>query len=955
MSRDPNDIPEVFRRAMRDAGWDYGTENDDDKRPPFPPRPDRPTEPPRPNRTLWILAIIFLLIISFNWIVTTYTDLLWFQKMSYESVWLTQFVWKIALFVIGFLVALGLLWGNWHLARQRAIRNTPPMQPQLLKIPGARWVITGFAIFLALGFASSLSAQWEQFLLFLNSVPFGVSDPIFNQDVSFYLFALPIFDLIQGWLGSLLFMTTAGVALLYAGNNLPDIQQGRWKPQHIPYVRKHVALLLTLLLSVWAVGYWLDIYHLLYSPGGAVFGATYTDMNATLWALRAQMLFMSLAAVAALYTYFRFNLRPLLITGGLWLLSVVVLGGLYPALLQRYAVEPNELERERPYILNNINFTRLAYNLDQVNSQPFSEIAVLDQEVLSDAKAEAILRNIRLWDYRPLHDTYTQLQALRPYYQFGEIDIDRYQINGQTRQVMLAVRELNKANLSNPTWVNRNLEFTHGFGLVMNPVDQVTPDGQPTFYIQDIPPKSNVPEIQITQPEIYFGELMSDEVYVNSNRPSFSYPSGNENVESVYTGTGGVPLDSFIKRLAFALRLADMNVVLTNEIDNNSGVMLYRPIRERVAKIAPFLTLDGDPYIVVDENGRLIWILDAYTTSDKFPYATFGANGFNYIRNSAKITIDAYNGTVNFYIADTQDPIIQAYDSAFPGLFQPLANMPADLVSHIRYPEGLFRIQTEKYLKYHMTDARVFYNQEDLWEVPTEIFDGAEQLMEPYYVTMPLPGNVASEYLLIQPLTPVGKPNMIAWMAARNDVPNYGDLVVYELPKQELVFGPLQVEGRIDQEPEISQQFSLWDQRGSRVIRGNLLVIPIGASFLYVEPVYLLSDTSALPELKRVIVATDTRIAMDVTLSGALQSLLGEEPGQIVIEDIAPEAVPTPEAGATAVPLPADASVEQLIQSANDHFEAAQAAQRDGDWATYGEEIDALKLDLDQLMQLTGQ
>nr|MBP6803425.1 UPF0182 family protein [Chloroflexota bacterium] len=660
-------------------------------------------------------------------------------------------------------------------------------------------------------------------------------------------------------------------------------------------------------------------------------------------------------AVAALYTYFRFNLRPLLITGGLWLLSVVVLGGLYPALLQRYAVEPNELERERPYILNNINFTRLAYNLDQVNSQPFSDIAVLDQEVLSDVKAEAILRNIRLWDYRPLHDTYTQLQALRPYYQFGEIDIDRYQINGQTRQVMLAVRELNKANLSNPTWVNRNLEFTHGFGLVMNPVDQVTPDGQPTFYIQDIPPQSNVPEIQITQPEIYFGELMSDEVYVNSNRPSFSYPSGNENVESVYTGTGGVPLDSFLKRLAFALRLADMNVILTNEIDNNSGVMLYRPIRERVAKIAPFLTLDSDPYIVVDENGRLIWILDAYTTSDKFPYATFGTNGFNYIRNSAKITIDAYNGTVNFYIADTQDPIIQAYDSAFPGLFQPLANMPADLVSHIRYPEGLFRIQTEKYLKYHMTDERVFYNQEDLWEVPTEIFDGAEQLMEPYYVTMPLPGNVASEYLLIQPLTPVGKPNMIAWMAARNDVPNYGDLVVYELPKQELVFGPLQVEGRIDQEPEISQQFSLWDQRGSRVIRGNLLVIPIGASFLYVEPVYLLSDTSALPELKRVIVATDTRIAMDVTLSGALQSLLGEEPGQIVIEDVAPEAVPTPEAGATGVPLPTDASVEQLIQSANEHFEAAEAAQRDGDWATYGEEIDALQLDLDQLMQLTGQ
>jgi len=940
---------------MRDAGWDYGTENDDEGRPPFPPRPDRPTEPPRPNRTLWILAAIFLLIISFNWIVNTYTDWLWFQETSYTAVWLTQFFWKISLFFIGLVVALGLLGGNWLLARRRAIRVTSPLQPQLLKISGVRWVIAGFAVFLALGFASSLSAQWEEFLLFVHRVPFGVSDPIFNQDVSYYLFALPIFQMIQGWLASLLFFALAGVVVLYAGNSLPDIQQGRWRPQNIPEIRRHVALLLALLLAVWAVGYWFDIYNLLYAPGGAVVGATYTDMNATIWALRAQLLFMALAALAALYTYFRFDLRPLLATGGLWLAATVLLGGLYPGLLQRYAVEPNELERERPYIANNIAFTRLAYGLDTVQSQAFDTVAILDENALRQEKAAAILKNIRIWDYRLLQTTYEQLQALRPYYQFGEVDIDRYQINGETRQVMLGVRELNKANLNNPTWVNRNLEFTHGFGVVMNPVNETTPEGQPRFFIQDIPPVSVDERLEITRPEVYYGELMSDVVYVNDQRPSFSYPSGNENVKTVYEGDGGVPLDSFLKRLAFAVRLTDANVILSDEIDANSRVMLYRQIRERVTKIAPFLALDQDPYVVVDENGRLFWIMDAYTLSNKFPYATPTAQGQNYIRNAVKITIDAYNGTVTFYIADPGDPIIQSYASAFPGLFQPLEAMPLDLLAHVRYPETLFRIQTQQYLKYHMTDVRVFYNQEDLWELPNEIFDGNEQLMEPYYVTMPLPGTVDSEYLLIQPLTPVGKSNMIAWMAARNDYPNYGQLVVYELPKQELVFGPLQIEARIDQEPQISQQFSLWDQRGSRVIRGNLIVIPINQSFLYVEPVYLLSDTSALPELRRVIVASDTRITMEPTIEEALAALVGQEPGQIATEPGTDQVVATPEAESTAVPPAADATVDSLIQSANDHFLAAEAAQRAGDWATYGEEIDALQQDLQQLMQLTGQ
>ena len=958
MSRDPNDIPEVFRRAMRDMGWDSGGGGNDDEngRSPFPPRPDRP-QSAGSNRTIVIIAILFLLLISFNWAVTTYTDWTWFQAMGYDDVWLKQLGYRIVLFVIGFVVALLFMWGNWSLARKRALRTTNPLQPQILKLGWAKWIIALVAIFLSFGFGTGVSSQWEIALQFLYRTNFGIADPLFGQDVSFYLFNLPIFEFVQGWISSLLFVTLAGAVAIYAGNNLVDLQKGQWRPQNVALIRRHIVMLLGLLLLVWAAGYLLDIYQLVYSTRGTVFGASYTDLHATQPALILQMVFLTLTAVAVFINYFRFNLRLVIITGGLWLAATVLVAGIYPGLLQRYAVEPNELEREAPYIADNIAFTRLAFDLETVAAQPFGNIDLLEQGMLADAKAEAILRNIRLWDYRPLQDTYTQLQALRPYYQFGEVDIDRYTIDGQTKQVMLAVRELNKAKLNNPTWVNENLEFTHGYGLVMNPVDQITTEGQPEFYIQDLPPQSVIEEIQITQPEVYYGELMDDEVFVSPIRPSFSYPSGNENIETVYKGSGGVQLDSFFKRLAFALRLADANVILSDEIGNETRVLLYRQIRDRVSQIAPFLPLDGDPYVVVTDEGNLIWVLDAYTVSSKFPYATPTDSGLNYIRNAVKITVDAYNGTVNFYIADPDDPIIKSYSAAFPGLFQPLSAMPEDLLKHLRYPEGMFRIQTDQYLTYHMTDPRVFYNREDVWQLPQEIFDGSEQTMEPYYVTMPLPGEVEAEYLLIQPVTPVGKANMIAWIAARNDVPNYGEVVVYDLPKQELIYGPLQIEARIDQDPEISGQFSLWDQRGSRVIRGNLLVIPVGESFLYVEPVYLLSDTSALPELKRIIVATDTRIAMATTLNEALNDLLKEAPGKVTLDSIdnveggTEFASPDP----TRAPLPADFNVEALVASASAHYDAAEAAQRNGDWATYGEELEALQSDLERLMELVGE
>jgi uncharacterized membrane protein (UPF0182 family) len=973
--RDNNrfDIPEVFRRAMKD--WEDGGGDDDDGngRPPF----SGSGQPLRIGRSTWLIIILVILFFSLNWIVTTYTDWLWFTELDYRNVWLTQWAARLGSFVIFFVLALVMLLLNWHIGRRRAIRHTQPFQPQFLQIPGIRWLVTGAAFILAIGFGSTGGQQWEEFLLYFNRIPFGAVDPIYGRDISFYLFELPIYRFFQGWIISLLVVTLLGLLPIYLLNRLPDIQRGQWGLNQSPEMRRHIAFLGMFILALWAVGHGLGLFDLLYSPRGVVFGASYTDMNASRWALWAQMVSMGLAALAVGYNVVRLALRPIFLTGGLWLVAAIILGGLYPAALQRFSVIPNEIELEQPFIRYNIDSTRMAFNLDKIERRTFELGEPLTEaDIIAN---EAILRNVRLWDYRPLQSTYEQLQALRPYYEFTEIDIDRYEVDGQTRQVMLAARELNKEELPSRSWVNENLEFTHGYGVVMNPVDEVTPDGQPVFFIQDLPPQSRI-ALQVTRPEIYYGELTNDTVFVGSGREEFSYPSGDQNVYTSYAGTGGVPLDNYLKRVAFAIREGDANILLSNEIDGDTRIQYHRQIRQRVELIAPFIELDSDPYLIVTDDGRLIWMLDGYSSSDRYPYSTplnVGNIGrLNYIRNSVKITVDAYHGTVTFYLADPNDPIIRAYQRAFPGLFLSLDEMPADLLSHLRYPEDLFTIQRFQYLTYHMTDVRVFYNKEDLWQVATEIFTSsesnlsntAEQEMEPYYVLLPLLEETESEYLLIQPYTPAGKNNMVAWLAARNDPPHYGELVVYELPRQELVFGPIQVESRISQEPEISQQFSLWDQRGTSVIRGNLIVMPINNNFLYVEPIYLLSDTSALPELKRVIVSSDERIVMRETLSQALADLFELAPGEVAVGDIEgleeevveptqPEEV-TEGGEETAAPpsettTNIDLTIDELIESANTHFIAAEAAQRSGDWSAYGTELEALKQDLEQLEALT--
>ncbi len=949
MSRDTMDIPEVFKRGMEE--WQEGNGGAGSGRP-----GDGGSEgsgrPPggsfRPwwlSRRVWIIGLALLALLSFNWVVHTYTEWLWFQELAYTPVWLKSLGVQGALFVISFALAAGILLFNWLYARRRALQ-APGIGVNLLALPGLRGLIVIAALFLAFLFAEGAASRWDAFLRYLYQTPFGVADPLFQRDISFYLFDMPVYRFLFNWLLPLLLLSVVGVITLYVLNNLEMVQRGLWQPQLHTSLRRQLAVLLAVVLVLWAANYYLRTFELLYESQGIVVGATYTDLRVRLPALTIQIILTLLLALAVAANYFRLNLRLPLVAGAALVAAILLGSNLIPALVQRYAVEPNELARELPYINYNITYTRLGFGLEDVETRPFAGVGQLTAQNLADN--EAALQNVRVWDYRPLQQTYAQLQELRPYYQFSSVDIDRYTFGDTTRQVMLAAREINKAGLNEPSWVNERLEFTHGYGIVMNPVDKITPEGSPEFFIRDLPPQSTVP-IEVTRPEIYYGELIDDQVLVNSDLEEFDYPQGAENVYSHYAGTGGVPLSNGLRRLAFATRFRDTNMLLSQYVDQDTRIMFHRQIRERVQRIAPFLRLDRDPYIVL-ADGRLVWMLDGYTVSNHFPYSQPTSGGLTYIRNSVKVTIDAYDGTTTFYLANEDDPLIRSYQAAFPGLFRPMADMPATLQAHIRYPEDLFLIQTEKYLIYHMTDPQVFYNQEDRWEIPNEVYDEGQQPMEPYYVIFSLPGETKTEYLLIQPYTPAGKSNMIAWIAARNDPPHYGELIVYELPKQELVFGPLQVEARIDQDPTISEQISLWNQIGSRVIRGNLIVIPIGNSFLYVEPLYLLSETNALPELKRVIVTSGNRIVMRENLEQALAALVTGQPTVTTPADT----LPSTETGETTPPaIVIDATLEEVINSANQHFEAAEAAQRAGDWAAYGLELEALQQDLQQLQELT--
>jgi len=886
---------------------------------------------------LVLLVVLFMLFVLFMLLSGFYTDLLWFQSLGLSSVFWTAIKAKVGVFLIFSLLFLLFFLINLLIARKLSGWGGFFLPDKRSYITSGMVNVVVMVAALILSLMNGLGAigQWDTMLRYLNQRPFGVLDPIFSQDVAFYVFTLPVYRFLRGWLMEVLMFALLGSAALYLVSQLAS-----WKQFSLWLTRKaslHLAVLGALLLLVVAWGYKLNAFELLYSSQGVAFGASYTDVHARLlaynlsfWAVILCVLLL-LGGVAAK--------RPwiLAVGGGLWLLVALGLGGVYPAFMQQFEVQPNELLKERPYIEYNIDLTRRAYGLDQIQEFDFGSVAEITAEAL--AEAEPTIRNIRLWDYRPLRDTYAQIQEIRLYYEFMDVDVDRYYLDGTYRQVSLSAREMATDQLPSRTWVNEHLQFTHGYGLAMSPVNEVTPEGLPELLVKDLPPLTP-PGLEITRPELYYGEKTDNYVFVNGTIEEFDYPSGDQNITSTYEGEGGVVLDSPLKRAAFAYRFGDVAVVLSEYLTPESRVMIYRNIHQRVRQVAPFLLFDADPYLVI-VDGRLLWLQDAYTVTSMYPYSQPYHDRFNYIRNSVKVAIDAYNGDMIFYVVDDQDPLIQTYAAIFPDLFSPLDEMPDALRAHVRYPEGLFIIQGEMNNAYHMLDSTVFYNQEDLWAVAHEIYAGSDQPMEPYYVTMKLPGEEQEEFLLMQPFTPAGKQNMVAWMAARSDGEHYGKLLSYKFAKQELIYGPLQIEARIDQDPDISGRLSLWRQRGSQVIRGNLLVIPIGNSLLYVEPLYLQAETARMPELKRVIAASGERVVMANTLQEALASI-GGAPVPVVTEE--------GEEGEEGIEA---AGLHDLTLSALEHYARAQEYLQEGDWAGYGAELEAMRRDLERLEETT--
>ncbi len=855
--------------------------------------PRKAGRPERVRGLMWLfLAFAGLgLLSTASEIVGFYTDWLWFHEVQFTSVFVTVLQTQVLLGVVTGAAFFLILYGNVILARRLAprdvlvaVEDTAGLPSPEVLDPYLRRLAFPVSVLIALFVGWLGTGRWELVLKALNPTPFGVRDPLFDQDVAFYVFRLPLWNSLYSWLrGSVIISALAACAVHFCTRGIQISPTGVSISRR---ARGHLLGLAALVLALKATGYRLAMFDLLFAQRGVVFGAGYADVHAQLPVLWALLVLTGLVAVLCLATIRLWSWRPLL-----WslaaLVGVAILGGVaYPGLIQRYRVSPNEIDKEKPYIDFNIRYTRLAYGLDNIEEREFPAEETLTLQDLR--KNEATLKNIRLWDTRPLLATYSQLQEIRTYYKFTDIDIDRYRINGEYRQVTLSPRELSSRDLPSRIWINERLTYTHGYGAVVGPVNRVTREGLPEFWIKDIPPAAST-DLRISRPELYFSELATDYVFVKTRAKEFDYPAGDQNVYIAYEGQGGIPLGSLWRKLLFAAHLGDIKLLMSNDLTSASRVLLYRNIRERVQRIAPFFKYDDDPYMVISAAGRIVWLLDGYTVSDWFPYSAATRGLGNYVRNAVKVTVDAYDGTVHFYVADPADPVIRTLARIFPGLLQPLEAMPADLRAHIRYPEGLFRVQAAMYAVYHMRDTQVFYNKEDLWSIPLGHGDGPDRPMEPYYLIMRLPGEPKEEFVLLIPFNPSKKDNLSAWLAARSDPPHYGKLVVYNFPKRKLIYGPRQIEARIDQDSFISQQLTLWNQRGSQVIRGNLLVIPIERSLVYVEPLYIAAEKGQLPELKRVIVGFGDRIAMDETLEGAMARVFGGS-----ASPAGPEVAPSP-------------------------------------------------------------
>jgi uncharacterized membrane protein (UPF0182 family) len=859
------------------------------------------------------------------------TDWYWFQEVGYENIFTVTFFTQMKVAALFGAAFFAIFYLNLFLASRFSARGFWVDKDDLIHIPP--WEAGNQPIGALIFFGSLLfslfaalrgSAQWENYLRFFQTTAFSISDPLFNRDIGFYVFQFPFLNHLYGWLMTVLILTTLATALIYFVRRCFQFIPPR-TVRVTPAARIHLAVLIAALFFVGTGGVWLELNELLFTKRGVVFGPGYTDVTTQLWVLKLLMGVTVFCGLAILSLVFRRDWRLPAVGVAAFLIVIIVGTGIYPGLVQRFIVVPNEIVLEKPFLEQNIKYTRLAYRLNSVKDQEFPAEESLTREDLR--RNDLTIKNIRLWDHAPLLSTYSQLQEIRTYYKFVDVDNDRYTVNGEYRQVMLSPRELSYRALPARTWVNEHLNYTHGYGVVLGPVNRISREGLPEFFIKDIPPVSSA-NIKITRPEIYYGETSNEYVFVRTKRPEFDYPVGEKNVYARYEGKGGVLL-SFWRKLIFAARFGSFTILLSDDITSESRVMYYRKISERVSRVAPFVRLDPDPYLVISPEGRLLWFLDGYTVSDHFPYSEPIGDLGNYIRNSVKAVVDAYDGTVKLYISDPTDPIIQTYARIFPGVLKPLEEMPAELRSHIRYPPGMLNIQARMYSTYHMQDPQVFYNKEDLWSIPRKSGAGGEREMEPYYTIMRLPDGKKEEFVLLLPFTPSKKDNMSAWMAARCDPPQYGEVVVYNFPKQKLVYGPRQIEARIDQDGEISKQLSLWNQRGSQVIRGNLLAIPIEKSIVYVEPLYLSAEKSSLPELKRVIVAYGNSVAMEENLELSLQQVFG---GELIREKVAPKVA------AAAVPQKEKAD-RQIAGEALAHYHKAQELLRQGNWAGYGDEL----------------
>jgi uncharacterized membrane protein (UPF0182 family) len=954
-----------------------------------PARP-KPAAPRNTKRTVTIAVIVAAVVVALIILVRVlgfYLDWLWFGEVGFRTVFWRTFWSQILVGAAGFAVFFIILWPNLELARRmapefRAAEGSGGEVVEMVRVRARRsalWVGLGVSLVAALIAGYLSSRGWLTFINAIYAEPFGTKDPIFGHDIGFYIFSVPAWHTVQSFVFAALFVTLALTAAAHValggdfsasvqapqqgtGQRLPRPRLGVQLPKRAV---AHLSALLAGLFILLGVGQLFKAWGYLNQSSGLVFGVGYTDDNARIPAARILMVVAFVIAALLIFNIFR-RVRWWPYTIVAWVGIFIVAQWIYPAIIQGLVVNPNELDKERTYLGHTLSNTKEAYALNSISARPLDMKLGIDAQTLK--AAVVTVRNVRLWDPNTLVTSYRQLQELRPYYSFVDADVDRYMVNGVLRQTMLSARELNIAGLpaQAQTWVNQHITYTHGYGVTLSAVNQVTADGSPDFLVSDVPPQS-APGLEISQPRIYYGEIGTDYTLVGTTEREFDYPGAASDVFTKYKGSGGIPASPFLTKLALSWRFKTIKFFTSNAITGESRVILVNNIRNRLAKAAPFLTQERDPYMVI-ANGRLMWIVDCYTTTNLYPYSDSDGS-LNYIRNSVKAVIDAYNGTIDLYVFDDKDPVLKTYGRAFPGLLKPLSEMPADILKHVRYPEGYFNVQARQYATYHVDNVDVLYNKGDQWQIPDNVALTGEGPMSAYYVILRLPEEQKEEFTLMLPFVPNGRKNMVSWLGARSDPPNYGKSVVILLAKGESTYGPSQVEAAINQDPQVSAQLTLWNQRGSTAIMGNLLVEPNFDSLIYIQPLYLQSEQTKLPQVKQVVVFYRSApgvtngpqgqfVAMKPTLREALAAIFGEAAGTTPEPTPGPTTIPTPGPTTTPGPTPTTspgtlpADVAALINQANAQFEAAQAALRAGDFAEYGRQVELLKATLAQLETL---